>query len=197
VRLFFALEVPEDVKAKVLTAQQHLASLLPGKGYRLTKTDVLHVTLAFIGKVERKNLDEVKGYAKELCALTPSTDLIFDGLGSFPNWQHPRVLWIGVQEKGHQPFSQNAPLALLGHALSVACAHLTDHTAEERVLLHVTLARSNARTKKPSALGDLSTSHNWNDLGETCATAVVLYESTAGESGRVEHMPLARFPLKG
>jgi 2'-5' RNA ligase len=200
VRLFFAVEVPADVKTNILTAQERMGQELPLKGFKLTKPDLLHVTLAFVGDVAEENLELVKMRAETLAAQVPPVELIFERMGAFPDlWRLPKVLWVGVQESGFSPFDQLAPLAVLGRALSAACADLSDHIPEDKVLLHVTLARSSQKLPKDEMLKvtALAASEYWLNLGQSVATSVVLYESSLGKNGPVQHIPLARFPLKG
>ena len=197
-RLFFAVEIPDDFRAKILVAQTRLAASLPPKGFRLVKPGMLHVTLAFLGDVAETALPELKRLAEELCASASASDLVFEGIGCFPAWKHPRVLWIGVEEAGFQPFAQEAPLARLGLQLAAACMHLSGHKPEDRVLLHVTLARSGEKLTKAQMreVGERVAAETWTGFGETKADTVVLYESTLGHAGPVEHRPIARFPLK-
>src|SRR5215470_17261032 len=83
-RLFFALQLPENVR-------ERLAPLVP-------KADQLHFTLAFLG--ETGKLDDAIAAAQTVNA--PSFDLAIAGRGAFPNERRPRVLWLGVSD-GAQP----------------------------------------------------------------------------------------------
>src|SRR5579885_1736207 len=180
----------------MVAAQELLAGALPPKAFRMTKEEMLHITLAFIGDVRESHLDDIKSIAAKLAADAPATQLAFSGLGCFPSWRRPNVLWIGVQEKSFEPFDQRAPMATLGRSLAEASGEFSDHKHEENVLLHVTIARVADRSQKLRNAERLADETQWKDFGETIASSVVLFESTATQKGPNQHIPLARFPLK-
>lgn len=186
------------MKERIVASQQRMSEFLPAKGFRAVKPEMMHVTLAFVGEVREEDLTEIKSRAAQLCSDAPPTKLVFEGVGCFPAWKHPRVIWVGATEDGYIPFDQNAPMATLGRKLIDACSPFSKHVPEERVLLHVTLARSSDRLKKEDMvrLGQLASADFWTGFGEKTTRSIVLYESTLTKGGPVQHIALARFPLK-
>src|SRR5438105_7084908 len=78
-RLFFALQLPDDVK-------QRLRTVAP-------RVEHLHFTLAFLGETERVDDAAAAGEAvRELAAF----ELAIGGAGAFPSPARPRVLWLGA-----------------------------------------------------------------------------------------------------
>ena len=96
IRLFVALELPSAVRA----ALRALASRLrpaAGGGVRWTDPDGIHLTLKFIGEIETARLDAVRAALAGVHAAQP-VEVLFRGVGWFPNARHPRVFWAGVEE---------------------------------------------------------------------------------------------------
>lgn len=56
----------------------------------------LHVTLKFLGRVERFRLGEVGAALAETAAGTAAFELAVQGLGAFPTPTRARVIWAGV-----------------------------------------------------------------------------------------------------
>ena len=89
-RLFVAVDLPEDVKKK-------LADICFGlPGARWVPLDQLHLTVRFIGEVDgglfqdiRSRLEEVQG---------DGFPVTLKGLGHFPPKKNPRVIWVGIDK---------------------------------------------------------------------------------------------------
>jgi len=98
VRLFVALEIPDAVREN-LTAQieelRELSTKVAGKRLRWVRPENLHVTLKFIGEVSPTKLDGIRNMLSAIRSDAP-IDLKFHGLGFFPNENHARVLWAGI-----------------------------------------------------------------------------------------------------
>ena len=209
-RLFFAVEVPPDVKARIVDVQNQLRATIPEGYLRYVKPDLLHVTLAFLGEVPADRLPEVNQIATKLASQSPTTKIAFQGIGCFPAWRSPQVLWVGVDEdittgdiatnsELRAPSSgfKKGPLTDLGNQLSNQCADLGDAKLETSTVLHVTLARSNTKLTKDKArtVAEPVNAQSWTDLGEAKVTEILLFESTLGQ-GPTQHTAIERFPLK-
>jgi RNA 2',3'-cyclic 3'-phosphodiesterase len=92
-RLFIALDLPEDVVA----ALDRLCDGLPGT--RWSGPEQLHLTLRFIGEVERGTFYEI-GEALAGVSHAPF-ELALKGLGQFPPRGAPHTLWVGVDDPGN------------------------------------------------------------------------------------------------
>lgn len=59
--------------------------------------DRLHVTLFFFGTVDEKKLmDEMIPAVQRVISSEPPLDLDCGGIGVFPNWKYPKVIWAGI-----------------------------------------------------------------------------------------------------
>src|ERR1700757_2147013 len=86
-RLFFAIQLPPDVREKL----QALAG----------KSGQLHFTLAFLGETPR--VDDACAAASEVRGAP--FEVAIAGAGAFPSPSRPRVLWLGVSDGAQQMIS--------------------------------------------------------------------------------------------
>lgn len=102
-RIFLAIELPENVKDKLVEVQERLRPRLPG--VRWEKREKLHVTLVFLGEVGEEGKNEVETRlitsvqegVKSLKSVK-KIELHLGNLGVFPNLRRPRVIWVGIEE---------------------------------------------------------------------------------------------------
>ncbi|MCX8065097.1 MAG: RNA 2',3'-cyclic phosphodiesterase [Candidatus Hydrogenedentes bacterium] len=94
-RAFIALNLPEDVKGllynSVLPVMRELKSEV-----KWVALDNLHLTLRFIGHISNSKSDLLREKMRRL--VQNYTDISFNvgGVGVFPSWKEPRVLWVGL-----------------------------------------------------------------------------------------------------
>ncbi len=87
-RLFLAVDVPEDVRQRISYMQERLAEI---PGVNIVKPD--HVTLKFIGETAQKFSDIAEKLAHILDDFYPfAAEAV--GMGTFPA-THPKVVWVG------------------------------------------------------------------------------------------------------
>lgn len=125
-RLFFALWPDAKTRKTIAKLVQRVIPHHQGKPVR---TDNLHLTLAFLGNVNKAQRDCVETVAESL-SITPFS-LCLEHLGVFPR---AKVLWLGIKEQ---------PDALIQLANDLAkgardCGIKLDETAFEP---HVSLMR--------------------------------------------------------
>ena len=129
-RLFFALWPPAETAA----ALHGWAGQLPG---RATRTESIHVTLAFLGEA-----DAAKASAAARRVQGRKHDLPIERA---EYWKHNQIVWVGPQETP-------PPLALLVHELQNELKK-DGFTLEDRPFAaHVTLLR---KAPRPPALPEL------------------------------------------
>ncbi|MBI3298545.1 MAG: RNA 2',3'-cyclic phosphodiesterase [Elusimicrobia bacterium] len=60
-----------------------------------------HVTAAFLGETDASRLADLRACAAEAAAeAPPPAEAALEGLGAFPSWEAPKVLWAGVGRGG-------------------------------------------------------------------------------------------------
>lgn len=94
-RFFIALEIPDSSREQLEKVQQKICELIPD--VRLTDSNKLHLTLAFIGEQPdhlREKFIEVIKNAVIGVAPFQVTPAYIDG---FPHLDNPKILWMGVK----------------------------------------------------------------------------------------------------
>jgi 2'-5' RNA ligase len=193
-RTFVSLGLGAELGAEVAA---EVESVLGRADFRLSGAAGLHLTLAFLGGVERARLPALAAaLAAELAGLA-GPQLSLSGSGAFPSLARPRVLWVGVEERaapGRLAACRaavlaglaRAGLAELGAERGVPAEGVTPHVFTP----HVTVARPRgARSRVPEAFAALALAQAWTPA------AVELCESTFGRPADRRYEVLARFPF--
>tara|TARA_Y100000590_G_scaffold44195_1_gene47057 strand:- start:4411 stop:4956 length:546 start_codon:yes stop_codon:yes gene_type:complete len=93
-RAFVAVEISDSViLEKIQNFQKELQI-----DAKPTKINQLHFTLQFLGEIDEEKCGKVK---EELGTITFSQfNISLKGVGVFPDFKNPRVIWIGIDQKG-------------------------------------------------------------------------------------------------
>jgi 2'-5' RNA ligase len=186
-RLFVALEIPAAVRDN-LTAQvrelRELSAKVADMRPRWVRPENLHVTLKFIGEVSPAKLEGIRGALSAICSDAP-VEIKFRGLGFFPNEQHPRVLWAGLDASANLP-------SLAG---DIDSALEAQGIARERRAFtpHLTLARIEPPGLHEK-LREVIRKNDAREFGSFQAREFHLIESTLKPSG-AEYTTLASYPF--
>ena len=174
-RLFVALRPPRPVR-DILIAAMHGIS-----GARWQNDEQLHLTLRFIGEVDRHQAEDI---AAALGALhTPAIAARISGVDLFERQGRPHMIWAGVEP--------HEPIAALHRKVDQLLSRV-GVTPETRAFVpHVTLARLNRGSGPVAPFLALN-----NDLASPAFEFghVALYESELAHGGSHYH-PVARYPL--
>jgi len=178
IRLFVALRPP-------LAIRDRLADLMDGvAGARWQDDEQLHLTLRFVGEVERPQAEDLADALAQVHAPAPVVALA--GVGSFGARGRADTLWAGV--------APAEPLRHLHAKVEQACARAGLPPERRAYHPHVTVARL------PRSLGGGPDVAAWCArhaalASEAFALAhLVLYRSDLGRHGAV-YEPVARWPL--
>jgi 2'-5' RNA ligase len=179
-RGFLAVVLPSDVVRWTESAADSVRER--GDGLRWTRAEQRHLTLQFLGRVDR--VDSLTDAVTDAVRGLAPFPLVLGGAGAFPSARRASVLWLGVAEGADD-------LAMLAGVVSGATAGHGVAAEARPFRPHVTLARSSrARDLRPTLarLGAAPASPRWR------ADRVVLFESETRPDGAV-HVPRAEFPL--
>jgi len=131
-RLFIAIELPEDIRRSIATVQQRLKTA--GVDANWTRPEGIHLTLKFLGEVpEAKVAGILQGMTDAARGAGPLR-LEVSGAGAFPNVKVPRVLWLGLE-------GDIEKLAALQQAVEDAMAAAGFEREDRTFSPHLTLAR--------------------------------------------------------
>ena len=89
IRLFVALEIPDDIRDRLEELCMGVA------GARWVEPENMHVTLRFIGDVDGAVCEDVVDAL--LAVRAPSLELTLERLGTFQQGSIAHTLWVGVQ----------------------------------------------------------------------------------------------------
>jgi 2'-5' RNA ligase len=187
VRCFVALGL-EDGPAAALAGwleqvRQDVAELT------VTPTENLHLTLAFLGKLDEAAVAAAGIAVRLAAAASGEFEVGWSEGGVFPSRSRPRVLWLGVDG--------GEPLLRAHRALAEALAGAGLPVEERTFRPHLTLARVRrgeiSRQRYAEIVGRLAT---LPAVGPSRAVSMILYESRLG-GGPAVHVPLVVERLGG
>jgi 2'-5' RNA ligase len=127
-RLFVAIRPPEDVRDLLIDAMDDSPAL------RWVGDEQLHLTLRFIGEVERPIANEIAATLSRL--HSPRFDLRVNGVGKFEQ-RNGGALWAGVDPK--------PPIVALASKVERALQLVGIEPERRAFTPHITLARWNRR----------------------------------------------------
>lgn len=174
-RLFIGIDPPAPIKAQLLDLMGGIA------GARWQTEEQLHLTLRFVGEVDRRQAEDV---AAALDGLRhPGFDLALSGTGLFERRGRPQALWVGV--------TPQEPVKALHNKVEQAVTR-TGLPHEGRAFMpHITIARfgkeAGPLTSFMAGVGGVSSAPF--HVGDFC-----LYESQLTRDGSV-YTILERYPL--
>jgi 2'-5' RNA ligase len=180
-RAFFAVDLPAEGVGAALEAIAALREAIPASAARFVEASQLHLTLKFLGDVERPTLERLGARAAARLAGEIPFTVGLSGLGAFPDRGRARVVWLGVDEG-------QAALARLARKLERASTPLGIERERRPYRAHLTLAR----LREPRAV-EISRVEPPERVSFP-VEEVVLYESRLASTGAT-HLPLARLPL--
>jgi len=130
-RCFIAVEIPENVKEKVLGIQKILEST--NAQLKLVEKKNLHITLAFLtqennSSIESEKIPQITSELEKISSKQKTFDMGFGGIKLIPNQDYVRVIAIDVFNKGNIDKIQDMikkSLLLIGVKSLVNPAHLT------------------------------------------------------------------------
>ena len=163
VRLFTAVPLPETVRQQLLLASGGVP------GARWSEPHNMHITLRFIGEVDRGVAEDC---ALALEAVTaPAFQLTIAGVGQFGAGTHARVLWAGVEK--------NAALGHLRDKVESVLVRTGLEPETRKYAPHITLARLKDAPKE--RLAGYLQSHATLQLGPFPVDRFILYSSWPGK----------------
>jgi 2'-5' RNA ligase len=178
VRLFVALNLPDDVRRALWTAAAPVRELdLPLKWVR---PEGIHVTLKFLGEVPDARELELRAALGRAAAGGPALALVVAGFGAFPGFERPRVIWAGLQP--------DPALESLQHRVEREFVPLGFPPENRPFRPHLTLGRA-ARDAKPRHCDGLEeTVLRLRHQETTHVEAVDLMQSVLQSGGAVYHI---------
>ena len=183
IRAFIAVNLASPVIEEIAKVRSVLQE---AKGdVRWTRLEGLHLTLKFLGDIERNQVEPILRVMRETMGKWPPLHILAQGLGAFPNLRRPRVLWVGLSGEGFQGMSEALEAALMP----------LDFPPEEREFTpHLTLGRVRSLRGWEHVLAVVK-EYEQTRFGESTVGQVTLYQSELRPDGAV-YSPLGSVPLR-
>jgi 2'-5' RNA ligase len=174
-RLFVGLRPPTAIRAALLAAMGGIP------GARWQDDDQLHITLRFIGEVDRPVAEDVAAALGTIHA--PPLDLAIDGVGAFDTRGRVNALWAGVRPR--------EAIAALHKKIDAALVRAGLVPERRAYLPHITLARLNVPQE---TVGSFLADHAALASPTFTIDQFLLFESHLGGE-RASYAAIARYPL--
>jgi 2'-5' RNA ligase len=186
VRAFVALKLAPPVEAAVadFIATLRATSDAPGDGVRWTRRDKLHLTLRFLGdRVAASSLERLAGTLEEIANATADFEIGVRGLGAFPDFSRPRVIWIALE---------SAELAAVAARIERAAVGAGFAPERRAFTPHLTIARMRNLTGWSELRREIEAARD-RDFGSTEAQSLFLFRSVLGGSSFYQGLAQYRF----
>jgi 2'-5' RNA ligase len=174
-RLFVAIRPPAPIRAILMAAMGGIS------GARWQTEDQLHLTLRFIGEVDRHRADDV--HAALGAIHQPPFEIALNGIGAFDRRGQADAVWAGV--------TPHEPLHALHKKVDAALARIGVEPDQRVFLPHITLARLK-RSSGP--VGNLLEQSGGLLSPLFTVTHFALFESDLTPDGAV-YSVIERYPL--
>jgi 2'-5' RNA ligase len=173
-RLFFAVPVPAEAKARVGDLMDDVQGAV-GDGrarIRWVRVEGLHLTLRFLGPTPELRLPALREAADAVARADSPFEVGLDGGGAFPSLARPRTLWVGVTSGADR-------LARLAEALTRASVEDGQPLETRPFAPHLTIGRIDGLRQGPTVARTLQEAAEELDVSFT-ADRVVLFRSVLG-----------------
>ncbi len=172
-RLFLALELPSATADELHVVVEPLREREPALAW--VPTHKLHLTLKFLGDADEARVAALGQACERVAARHRTFDMQLAGVGAFPNFRRPRVVWMGVEAEPR--------LELLHHDVEVAAADVGYEVEGRPFRPHVTLARVREPLPADRARAFAGAARAVAFSATTCVDTLTLFDSATGRSG--------------
>lgn len=193
-RTFIAVNLEQDIRTEVERLQRDLKNMT--SGFRWVKSELLHITLKFLGDIDPAAVSNISRAMDLVTHNHTSFTLSFAGMGAFPTWKKPRIVWIGMGKGA----SEMTALALdIDKALQEVAWENDKEQGQKKggkkdiFKPHLTLGR--AKNNETAHISRDILNIEWRSAGTLCVDGFFLMESNLFPSGPV-YRPVRKFLLK-
>lgn len=173
IRAFIAANLALSVSEEMAKVQ---SALQKAKGdIRWVKPQGFHLTFRFLGNIEQTRVAPILTALRAAARLHPQFQVRTQGLGAFPSFTRPRVLWTRLNGDGLQELYTKIESALS------SCGFPPEGRAFRP---HITLGRVRSPRGWNPVLEGIKAYLQY-DFGESPIDKVTLYQSDLGPGGAV------------
>jgi RNA 2',3'-cyclic 3'-phosphodiesterase len=97
-RCFVGVPPSEEVRALLRVVAERWRADPASSGFRDVPPERWHLTLAFLGDLDRAAVPTVADAVRKVATSAPPIDATLSGVGAFPTPRHARVVWVGLDD---------------------------------------------------------------------------------------------------
>jgi 2'-5' RNA ligase len=186
IRSFLAIELPGTIQKKIEEVQGDLKS--SHADVRWVSSEKIHLTLKFLGNIEESRIESIVKSIEEPIHTTSAFHLSVRGMGAFPHFKNPRVIWMGLVdgEKVLTSFQKQLETSL----------EKIGFQAEDRPFQpHLTLGRAKSSRGRDELIGRME-KYREEEFGDFQVERLILFKSDLTPSGPI-YTPLRDIKLGG
>src|SRR3989338_1265067 len=182
-RAFIAIELSNEIRCSLAQIESHLK--YSGADIKWAEKDNIHLTLKFLGEITEEKSEKIKYILDEIAKQTKHFELSLKiskeesipFLGAFPNLNHPRVIWLGL-DKGA------AESRLVAEKVDDALLKIGFQKESRPFAAHLTIGRVRS-PKNKEALKEKISSLRLKDYSLQLIDAITLFQSTLTPKGPI------------
>ena len=99
-RIFIAVEMDPQLQHDVAALQEKMRA--SGVRLRWVKPHNMHFTLRFLGDIPAAQVARAAVATRQAASGVAPFDVVVAGLGAFPTFDRPQVVWLGTQAGGEE-----------------------------------------------------------------------------------------------
>jgi len=186
IRSFLAFDISEKMRTELASVISCLSE--KANGLKWVEPSRMHCTLRFFGEVEEELLmGKISSVIERELLHQAPIHLMGHGIGAFPNWRYPKVIWAGLA-------GETEAMTQLQARLERAFEEFSFKKDKREFRLHLTLGRIKSRFGGRGELVNLVEKLAERKFGEIEIGNLTLYKSVLTREGPT-YTALRRFTL--
>lgn len=175
IRSFVAIPLEAEIVSRIEKIYKEL-KMLPAD-VKWVQPKSIHLTLKFLGSIEEEAIEGIaQAIQQGMKGFAPWTVAV-NNVGAFPSLRNPRVVWIGIEDKGGQ-------LITLQNRIEQAMSKLGFEPEKRKFSPHLTLGRVRSPREKKELIQYLIDERE-RTFGDLRIDRVILFKSELRPSGAV------------
>ena len=186
IRSFLAFELPPEIREKIGAVSKELQKT--SMPVRWVKVENIHLTMIFLGSVNEDAIDEIKENVQPVVKGFSTIRTMLNGVGVFPHWRKPRVIWVGLN-------GEIDTLSNLRDQLQAELKMLGLREEKRPFRPHLTIGRFKGRVDRDEELKSILDRYHDITSDLYCLKELILFKSDLRPDGAV-YTRMATWPLR-
>lgn len=179
IRCFIAIEIENaSTLSEILKVKHYLESL--DLDIKPVEDENVHLTLRFLGHISLSAIELVKKILDSIAQQTSRFEIEVRGLGAFPSYTKPRVIWVGIGKGTDQLYNLRKTIDIEIQKKSLREVFEDQHEFSP----HITLARVRS-FKNINSFYELYRRYHDYCFGSSSVTKIKLKQSILTPNGPI------------